>query len=125
MSFNQVDFANSQMDSHTTSNSSRGSTSSLNEADVTPNTTQDQSENSSNENMSRDPHSDETECRNEYFDYSNEWAEDLNNFVPRNTADLGYLHPNTNCTVHDAFLMIYIYSIRHGLTWEGVEDLAD
>lgn len=31
---------------------------------------------------------------------------------------------NTNCTVYDAFLMIYTYSIRHGHTWEAIEDLA-
>lgn len=81
-------------------------------------------EDNSNENMSRDPYFDDIEDRNEYFDYSGEWAEDMNYFMPQNTSDLGYLHPNTNCTVHDAFLMIYIYSIRHGLTWEAIEDLA-
>lgn len=48
----------------------------------------------------------------------------MNYFLPQNSSDLGYLHSNTDCTVHDAFLMIYTYSIRHGLTWEAVEDLA-
>lgn len=112
------------MDTHTALNSSRDSISSLDETDMVTNTTQDQSENNSNENTSRGSHFDDAGDRNEYFDYSDEWADDLNNFVPQNTADLGYLHPNTNCTVHDAFLMIYIFSTRHGLTWEAVEDLA-
>lgn len=79
---------------------------------------------SSNESINSDEFLDDIEDRDEHFDYFEEWADDTTNFVPQNTSDLGYLHPNTNCTVYDTFLMIYTYSIRHGLTWEAVEDLA-
>lgn len=40
-----------------------------------------------------------------------------------NIADSCLLHPNTDCTVSDAFVMVYAYFIRHSLTWTGVEDL--
>lgn len=37
--------------------------------------------------------------------------------------DFCTLHPNTNCTVFDALLMIHAYSIRHDLSWTAKEDL--
>lgn len=108
-----------------TSNDLHNSVSSLNETNhVASNTPQNQ--NHTNGNMSRDSNLDDIdfEDRNEYNDYSDEWADDVNYFVPQNIADLCTLHPNTDCTVYDTFLMIYSYSVRHGLTWEAVEDLA-
>lgn len=77
-----------------------------------------------NENTSSGCSFDNIDDPNEYFDYSDEWAEDMSSFEPQNISDLNYLHPNTNCTVYDAILMIYTYSTRHGLTWEAIEDLA-
>lgn len=53
-----------------------------------------------------------------------EFFEESNYFIPQNTADLCKLHPHTDCTLYDAFLMIFVYSKRHGLTWEATEDLA-
>lgn len=50
--------------------------------------------------------------------------ENTNYFVPDDRADLCKLHPHTECTLYDAFLMIFVYSKRHGLTWEATEDLA-
>lgn len=38
-------------------------------------------------------------------------------------ADMRTLHPYTDCSVHDALLMVYAYSIRHDLTWTAMEDL--
>lgn len=50
--------------------------------------------------------------------------DDAQFFIPQNTAELSKLHPQTDCTLYDAFLMIFAYSKRHGLTWEATEDLA-
>lgn len=81
-------------------------------------------ENEADENTNRGSDHDSMDDPNEYFDHFDEWVEDTSNFVPQNISDLGYLHSNTDCTVYDAFLMIYTYSIRHGLSWEATEDLA-
>lgn len=35
-----------------------------------------------------------------------------------------FIHPNLSCTVNDAMTIIYAFFIRHGLSWEGIEDLA-
>lgn len=37
--------------------------------------------------------------------------------------DIRVLHPHTDCTVHDAYLMVYTYYSRHGLTWTAMEDI--
>lgn len=39
------------------------------------------------------------------------------------SADLRVLHPYTDCTAHDAYLMVYAYAIRHDLTWTATEDI--
>lgn len=61
---------------------------------------------------------------NDCFNNDPEFFEETNNFTPQDTADFGYLHPHTDCTLYDAYLMIFVYSQRHGLTWEATEDLA-
>lgn len=58
------------------------------------------------------------------FDDTTEFFEHTNHFLPEDRADLCKLHPHTDCTRYDAFLMIFVYSKRHGLTWEATEDLA-
>lgn len=68
----------------------------------------------------------------EYFNYQsigefndcNECIDETNFFEETDFSDNIPLHPSTSCTVHDALLMIYAYSVRHGLTWEATEDLA-
>lgn len=44
-----------------------------------------------------------------------------------NDYDIEYfdtVHPNISCSVNDAMTMIYAFSIRHGLNWEAIEDMA-
>lgn len=41
----------------------------------------------------------------------------------QNIRDFCCLHPNTNCTVYDASLMIHTFSIRHDLSWTAIENL--
>lgn len=43
------------------------------------------------------------------------------NFDP---DDFQKIHENLNCTVNDAMLIIYAFSIRHNLNWNAVKDLA-
>lgn len=44
-------------------------------------------------------------------------------YVDIDSADLRVLHPYTDCTAHDAYLMVYTYAIRHDLTWTATEDI--
>lgn len=60
---------------------------------------------------------------NEYFENDEEFFNDTNNSIPQDFADMTTLHSDTHCTLHDAFLMIYAYSIRHDLSWTATEDL--
>lgn len=78
------------------------------------------------ENESLDDHClfDDLEENDEVFNDATEFFEESNYFIPQNRADLSTLHPHTNCTLYDAFLMIFAYSKRHKLTWEATEDLA-
>lgn len=71
------------------------------------------------------------ECEeSDYCDFNDnsqdtgEFFEESHRYTDRNTADLCQLHPHTDCTLNDAYLMIFIYSKRHGITWEATEDLA-
>lgn len=61
---------------------------------------------------------------NENFDEFTEFFDETDYFVPQNAADLSKLHPHTDCTVYDAYLMIFILLKRYGLPWEATEDLA-
>lgn len=67
---------------------------------------------------------------NEFCDFNDdsqdtgEFFEERNRYAHQNTADLCTLHPHTDCTIYDAYLMIFIFSKRHSMTWEATEDLA-
>lgn len=44
-----------------------------------------------------------------------------------NDYDIEYfdtVHPNLSCSINDAMTTIYAFSIRHGLSWEAIEDMA-
>lgn len=61
------------------------------------------------------------------FDFEEiEVNDESSEFEPHTTAneDFRKLHPSTDCTVIDAYSMIYTFAIRHNLTWEAIEDLA-
>lgn len=51
------------------------------------------------------------------------FTEDSGDYMDQNIEDFCNLHPNTNCTVYDALLMVHTYSIRHNLSWTAIEDL--
>lgn len=55
----------------------------------------------------------------ESMDFESESSEmpeiDVNNFRT--------IHPNLSCSVRDAMTLIYAFSHRHNLNWQGVEDL--
>lgn len=57
-------------------------------------------------------------------DFNEQFFEETNYFIPQNTSDFCKLHPHTECTINDAFLMIFAFANRHGLTWTATEDLA-
>lgn len=53
-------------------------------------------------------------------DIDAEQSDDLTN---QTIDDFCILNQNTNCTIHDAYIMIYAYSIRHDLSRTAIEDL--
>lgn len=55
--------------------------------------------------------------------FAEEPNDDDDDKMDQNIEDFRILHPNTNCTVYDALLMIHTYSIRHDLSWTAIEDL--
>lgn len=57
------------------------------------------------------------------FENIDEPFEETDDFQFENVTDFCLLHPNTDCAVSDAFLMVYAYFIRHTLNWTGLEDL--
>lgn len=63
----------------------------------------------------------------EYSDVDNSEFEFVENhreeIINQSVEDMRNLHPNTACTVTDAFCMVYAYAIRHKLSWTATEDL--
>lgn len=64
------------------------------------------------QNIYRDDNTDHMNVTEEYNDSTNQ-----------NIDDFYTLNFNTNCTIHDAYIMIYAYSIRHDLSHVAIEDL--
>lgn len=56
--------------------------------------------------------------------FSDEEIAGMNEVHSFSTDDFQKLHAGTNCTITDAMLMIYTFSVEHGLTWTATEDLT-
>lgn len=90
-----------------------------NNCNITESITSDNEEEEEERNESIEIDNEEEEERNESIESDNEEGD-------RDTSVDGFrkLHGDTECTVTDAMLMIYAFSVRHSLTWVATEDLT-